>query len=160
MVSPCGRARSAHRQRRGFTLIELMIAIVVVGILTAIALPQYNEFVRRSRITEALNGMNDYRTRMEQFFQDNRQYNNGAACGAVLPPTDAFAITCVVAGAAPNLGYTLTATGQAAKGMTSFVYTLNVNPATGAVTRASPTLPGGWTTSANCWVIRKNGSCS
>jgi type IV pilus assembly protein PilE len=159
MVSPCGRARSAHRQRRGFTLIELMIAIVVVGILTAIALPQYNEFVRRSRITEALNGMNDYRTRMEQFFQDNRRYNNGGACGAPLPPTDAFAITCNLTGAAPNQGYTLTATGQAGKGMNNFTYTLTVNPATGAVTRSSSG-PTGWTSSGTCWVIRKNGSCS
>jgi type IV pilus assembly protein PilE len=148
-----------RRRQAAFTLIEVLIAIVVVGILTAIALPQYNEFVRRSRITEALNGMNDYRTRMEQFFQDNRTYVNGGACGVANPAYDAaessFQILCTAPSAA---GYTLNANGNAAKGMGSFQYRLVLNNA--GVTRSTVAAPPGWGISATCWTVRKNGKCS
>src|SRR5687767_7701056 len=141
-------ARRAWRAR-GFTLIEIMIAIVVVGILTAIALPQYNEFV----------------TRMEQFFQDNRTYTSGgAACGVTAPPAPpapghdpnaAFDLTC---GGADATGYALSATGRSSKGMGAFTYTLTI--AGGVLTKATTTVPAGWTAAANCWVTRKNGECS
>ena len=158
---PAGRAARAS----GFTLIEIMIAIVVVGILTAIALPAYNEFVMRSRIVDGTAAMNDFRTRMEQFFQDNRTYSaGGAVCGVATPPAPpapghdpnaAFDLTC---GGASATDYALTAAGRASKGMGAFTYTLTI--AAGVVTRATTTVPAGWTSSATCWVTRKSGECS
>jgi len=142
----------------GFTLIELMIAVTVLGILAAIAYPQYTEFVQRSRITDATNALNDFRTRMEQYFQDNRTYANAGACGVPDPAvagSASFQLACAGAGPA---GYTVTATGLASKGMGSFTYRLTV--AAAGVTRATVSAPAGWATPAGCWAVRKNGDCS
>ena len=160
MATPhCARRFALPPPRQaGFTLIELMIAVVVVGILAAIALPQYTEFVQRSRIADATSALNDFRTRMEQFFQDNRTYANAGACGVPDPAvagSSSFQLTCAGADAT---GYNVTADGLAAKGMGSFTYRLTV--AAAGVTRATIGAPGGWSTPANCWAIRKNGDCS
>ena len=58
----------------GFTLIEVMITVAVVAILAAVAMPQYFDYVTRSRLVEAKTNLVDMRTRLEQFFLDNRAY--------------------------------------------------------------------------------------
>lgn len=160
MATPhCARRFAPPPPRQaGFTLIELMIAVVVVGILAAIALPQYTEFVQRSRIADATSALNDFRTRMEQFFQDNRTYANAGACGVPDPGvagSSSFQLTCAGADAT---GYSVTATGLAAKGMGAFTYRLTV--AAAGVTRPTVSAPAGWVTPANCWAVRKSGDCS
>lgn len=145
--------RQVSIPQRGFTLIELLIAIAIMGILAAIALPQYREYVQRSRIIDATSRLSDLRVRMEQAFMDFRAYDNGGACRVAMPAltgNDAFEMSC----AATPTTYTITAQGVA-KGMDAFRYTVNQ-----ANVRATPALPGGWTTSATCWVTRKDGSCN
>lgn len=145
----------------GFTLIEVMIAIVVIAILAAIAYPTYNEFVMRSRIVEATSGLNDFKTRMEQYFQDNRTFANGGNCGlpdpAFVPGESNFQIQC--SGAGVN-GYTLDANGNAAKGMGAFRYRLVVSPV--GLTRSTVSVHAGWALPApnTCWAVRKNGKCA
>ena len=149
----------------GFTLIELLIAIVVLGILAAIAYPQYTEFVRRSRVVEATNGMNDLRTRMEQFFQDNRRYDDGGgACGVQMPgvtPDTKFSFACVP-GAAPSQSYVITANGIGP--MSAFRYNITVDPTVGGVGVLRTTLSTYWGAPLpapnNCWQVRKGGLCS
>lgn len=72
--------RSSRRRHAGFTLIELAVAMLIIGILAAIAVPQYQDHVRKSHVVEATSTLLTVRTRMEQFYQDNRNYGTGAYC--------------------------------------------------------------------------------
>lgn len=64
----------------GFTLIELLITVAIVAILAAIAIPSYDDYVRRGQVQEAFHFLSDYRIKMEQYFQDNKNYGT-SACG-------------------------------------------------------------------------------
>ncbi len=78
----------SHATQRGFTLIELMIIVAIVSILAAVALPAYGDYVRRGQLPEAFAGMSDLRVKMEQYYQDNRNYGtNGGNCADVGPPS-------------------------------------------------------------------------
>lgn len=72
--------RLSHRAARGFTLIEVMIVVGIIAILAAVAIPSYSEYARRGQLPEAFSQLSDYRIKMEQFFQDNRNYGTGD-CG-------------------------------------------------------------------------------
>ncbi len=67
------------RRTRGFTLIELMITVVVIGILAAIAMPIYLNQVREARRTEARNALLELASREERYFATNSQYTNSAS---------------------------------------------------------------------------------
>jgi len=106
---------------RGFSLIQLVIVMAIVGILSAVAIPSYRDYIARSQLIEATNALADTRVRMEQFYGDNRTYTNGGGCGAAMPALERFTLTCAIANA--GQGYTLTATGSGP--MAGFVYTVN-----------------------------------
>jgi type IV pilus assembly protein PilE len=137
----------------GFTLIELMVTVAIIGVLTAIALPIYSDYVLRGRITDAVSGLSDMRVKMEQFFQDNRTYVGACTAGTVAPlPAATTSFTFACSGLTAS-AYTVTATGTAT--MAGFAYTTdqdNVRTTTG--------LPSGWSGVNNtCWVLKNTGSC-
>ena len=126
---------------RGFTLIELMIAVAIVAILASVALPAYQDYVRRGNIPEATSGLGQGRIAMEQWFQDNRTFE-GAPC----PPNGRnFDFAC----APTATTFLITATGTG--GMAGFAYTINHN---NARTSTTP-----WGNGASCWIARKGDSC-
>lgn len=145
------------KRSQGFTLIELMIVVAVIGILMAIAIPNYNDYITRSRISEAVGTLSDVKVRMEQYFQDNRYYNvDGTAdttCGVTAVATNSFAFTCVAS--LNGQAYVWTATGDGR--MDKFSYTVNqVNTRTSAIAAG-----GVWpvTPTQNCWITSKGGGC-
>ncbi len=148
------RPRLPRGGTRGFTLLELMFVLAIVAVLVASAVPPYVDHVRRARIVEAVTRLAEQRVRMEQFFLDNRRYDDGAgSCGHAVPPpapADAFAIAC----SASAGSYLISATGLDSKGMRGFVYTIDE-----ADLRRTPAVPAGWVASDQCWVLRRDGSC-
>jgi len=64
-------------KRRGFTLIELMIAVAVIGILAAIAYPSYQDFVRKGRRADAQSFLMEVAARQQHFLVDRRAYGEG-----------------------------------------------------------------------------------
>ncbi|MFC5495923.1 type IV pilin protein [Caenimonas terrae] len=136
----------------GFTLIELMVTVAVVGILAAVALPAYTSYSNRGKITDALAALGDYRVKMEQYFQDNRNYGTAStACPVSVAASSYFTYSCTVGSTTPTVSFTATATSIAgAVGRTAgdYVYTINE-----ANAKATTSFKGAAVTKT-CWVIR------
>jgi type IV pilus assembly protein PilE len=102
---------------RGFTLIELMIVVAIVGILAAIALPSYTEYIKRGDRSSARTALLDAQQFMERFYAANSRYTTDEAgtTGATLParlqavPNETPKYDLAVSASTVN-SYTLTAT--------------------------------------------------
>jgi type IV pilus assembly protein PilE len=154
------RYRSRLRTNSGITLIELLIAVAIVAILAAIAIPSYSSYVLRSHRTEAKTALLDIASLEERYFSTNNTYTqtpsdlgySGAAGVAfsvgsgyytvLVSKTDATAPTTALPGGTPAT-YTMTATaiGSQLSDGSCTAFTLNSTGAQGAS-------PG---TVATCW---------
>lgn len=146
------------RKSAGFTLIELMITVAIIGILAAVAVPAYTDYITRGKIPEATSALASMRIRLEQFYQDNRNYgSDDANCLVPSPAADNFTYTCNWGAGGTSQSYTVTATGVAGRGMGGFAYTIDQ-----AGNRQTTQLPAAWGTAPPaiaCWVVRRGGGC-
>ncbi|OHC27684.1 MAG: pilus assembly protein PilE [Pseudomonadales bacterium RIFCSPLOWO2_12_59_9] len=107
----------------GFTLIELMIVVAIIGILAAIAYPSYQEYILRSNRTEAQTLLSDAAARQERFYAQNNFYittqatinglglrNTSGVAPDFIVRSDRDRYRLTVAAVANDGGYTLTAT--------------------------------------------------
>jgi type IV pilus assembly protein PilE len=138
-------------QSAGFTLIEVMVAIVIVAILSAIALPAYSDYVTRGKIPEAISNLGSKSLHIEQWFLDNRTYVGAPACASDTTSSRHFDFSCSVSDAN---SFTLVATGKSS--MLGFSYSISPNNA-----KTTVAVPSGWSLPGtnNCWVTNKGGVC-
>lgn len=145
------------KTQKGFTLVELMIVVVIVGILSAVAIPAYTDYVIRGKIPDATSNLAKKRVQMEQFFQDNRTYLAGTGCTADTTTSQYFDFTCAAAPGvvATATAYTIAAIGKGS--MAGFAYTIDQSNA--KQTTAAPTGWAATTMPTNCWITKRDGQC-
>lgn len=127
----------------GFSLIELMVVVAIIGIIASVALPAYQDYVKKGKAAEATSTLADARVKMEQFYQDNRTYADGPC--TTLVDGQYFSYGCE----ADATTYTITATGL--DGMDNFEFTIDQDNAR--------TSKFDGTVGATCWLNNKSGSC-
>jgi type IV pilus assembly protein PilE len=140
---------SDRRVSRGFTLIELMIVVAIVGILARIAYPAYTDYVRRGTLPDAFTGLSTAQVKMEQWYQDNRSYlNSGGTCGFIPSDTKYFAFTCPTKTAST---YTIQAEGKSGTAAYGHTYTIDHNGA-----KATTSFNGATVSSKSCWMSKSS----
>jgi type IV pilus assembly protein PilE len=150
------------KRQSGVTLIELLVACAIVGILGAVAVPAYRDYIIRGKLTDAQAMLGATRVRLEQYFQDNRSFP--AACGATattlppftLPTSQYFTYACA-AGATAGQTYQLDAVGIEAQGTGGFTFRIDDQAVRSTV--AVPTAAGWSVPATNCWVVKKPSNC-
>ena len=100
------------RRVRGFTLIELMIAVAIVGILASVAYPSYREHVRKGNRAAAQAFMMEVAQRQQSYLINNRSYANSLATLGVVLPNDVSGFysgtTFILTNQPPRFLYVLT----------------------------------------------------
>lgn len=150
--------RRSPANARGFTLIEVMITVAIIAILAAVAIPNYRDYVSRSRLADASTGLATMRAQMERYYQDNRTYANS---GTFVSPCNNsvvsartfgnFVISCT--GTLNASEFKLQAVGSGPS--SGFTYTVNHQDV-----RATTALPTGWgSTCTSKWITKKGDTC-
>ena len=129
--------------QKGFTLIELMIVVAIIGILAAVAIPAYQDYVKKAKFSEVLSLGDSYKTAVALCLQDTNT-NVGCDAGTNGIPV-AAAATANLAAAMTVTDGQITMTGTAAAGGYTSVFTPTLNAAKSAIT---------WGQSGTCQAVK------
>lgn len=140
-------------QRRGFTLVELMIAVAVVGILMAIAYPSFMEQVRKSRRAEAFTSLAYLQQAQERWRGNHSDYGALADLPGVSAstPNGYYGIEVTVSVDPDQPGYTGIATAQGSQASDGTCKLLAVRMTRGNISYGSGTADMDWTDPSRCW---------
>ena len=142
--------QASSPRRGGFTLIEIMVAVVIVAILAAIALPSFMDSVRKSRRSEAFAALSALQQAQERWRGNNANYAAmvNLTTIAATTPNGYYAIT--IAGNDAT-GYTATATGQGGQASDGSCKILAVRVLGGNINYGSGAAAADFTDPGRCW---------
>ncbi len=81
------------RRNWGFTLVEMLIVVAIMGVLAAIAIPAYSKYAQRSRRSDAVNAIEHAAALEERYYFQNNKYGDSAALGVTVSPEGYYTIT-------------------------------------------------------------------
>jgi len=133
----------------GFTLVELMVVVVIIGLLAFVALPSYTRYMQTGYAQEAPGNLQAMKTQAEQEFANNPAtgYANYACTPAL--PASKFTYSCPVQTAT---SLTIQAVGNAGTSIAGWTYTINQDGV-----RGSSAI--GTASSTTCWITKADGTC-
>ena len=117
--------------QKGFTLIELMIVIAIIGILAAIALPMYQDYTVRAKVTEGLAVMSPCKLAVAEFFSANSSFPTGVGSAGCDTGATKYVSGVAVTGST-NVSATVVATYAAPAEVLNKKMTLTATPKAGA----------------------------
>lgn len=110
------RRSIARSMQKGFTLIELMIVVAIIGILAAVALPAYQDYTVRAKVSEAMLAIDGCKSSMQEFIESNSAFPaniNAAGCSNNVTKY----VSALAVGAAGQISATVAGTNSAADGV-------------------------------------------
>ena len=106
--------------QKGFTLIELMIVVAIIGILAAIAIPAYSDYTERAKVSELVTIASACKASVSEYYQAQGVFptdNNAAGCGA----TSTAKITSITVTGTANTSGTITVVSNLTKATGNYV---------------------------------------
>lgn len=138
------------RANKGFTLIEVLIVIVIIGVLAGIAYPAYTDYVLKAKRTEAQVALVNIANKQEMYYLDHRQYAEnlqselGLSANPFITENGYYSIS--TSSANPTTGFTLTATAISSQANDEDCASLSI---THELAKSALTKSG--SASADCW---------